>query len=221
MPKGIDLEVWGPYALFSRPEFKVERMSYDIMTPSAARGILEAIYFHPGMVWVIDKIKVLSPIRFTNVRRNEVKSKLQARSARTVMSGSNQLVYINTSEDIQQRASTLLRDVHYIISAHFELTDQATPMDNKNKFYAIAMNRIKKGQCFQQPYMGCREFPAYYQPADPGVTYNIPDELAGEHDFSYMFYDFNYSDPMHIEPQFFRAILKDGVLDLSECEVIR
>ncbi len=115
----------GDYALFTRPEMKVERVSYDVMTPSAARGLVEAIYWHPGLRWIIDRIHVCAPIRFTNLRRNEVKSTLSARSARTVMERGKGELYLCTSDDIQQRAALLLRDVRYVIEAHFEMTSQA------------------------------------------------------------------------------------------------
>ena len=123
----ISLEVWGDYALFTRPEMKVERVSYDVMTPSAARGLIEAIYWHPGMKWIIDRIHVCAPIRFTNLRRNEVKSTVSARTARTVMERGKGELYLCTSDDIQQRAALLLRDVRYVIEAHFEMTEKAAP----------------------------------------------------------------------------------------------
>ena len=143
----IQLEVWGDYALFTRPEMKVERVSYDVMTPSAARGLIEAIYWHPGLRWVIDQIHVCAPIRFTNLRRNEVKSKIPARTARTVMEKGEGQLYLCTSDDIQQRAALLLRDVRYVIEAHFEMTDQAAQGDNPGKFQDIVKRRIRKGQC--------------------------------------------------------------------------
>ena len=133
----ISLEVWGDYACFTRPEMKTERVSYDIMTPSAARGLLESIYWHPGMRWVIDRIHVCAPIRFTNLRRNEVKSTISARSARTVMERGKGELYLTTSQDIQQRAAMLLRDVRYVIDAHFDITDQASDSDNAGKFQDI------------------------------------------------------------------------------------
>ena len=144
----IQLEVWGDYALFTRPEMKVERVSYDIMTPSAARGLVEAIYWHPGLKWIIDRIHVCAPIRFTNLRRNEVKSTLSARSARTVMERGKGELYLCTSDDIQQRAALLLRDVRYVIEAHFDMTSQAAPGDNPGKFQDIVKRRIKKGPLF-------------------------------------------------------------------------
>lgn len=126
----IKLEVWGDYALFTRPEMKVERVSYDVMTPSAARGLIEAIYWHPGLTWVIDRVHVCAPIHFTNLRRNEVKSTIPARNVRTVMERGSGDLYLSTSRDIQQRAALLLRDVHYVIEAHFEMTEKASPSDN-------------------------------------------------------------------------------------------
>ena len=149
----IRMEVWGEYALFTRPEMKVERVSYDVPTPSAARGMLESVYYHPGLKWHIDRIFVLKPIRFTNLRRNEVKSKLLASSARSAMMGTgNGPLYIAASEDIQQRAAMMLRDVHYVIEAHFGMTGQAAPGDNPGKFQDIIKRRLKKGACFSQPY---------------------------------------------------------------------
>ena len=137
MGVGVKVQVWGEYALFSRPEMKVERCSYDVMTPSAARGILEAIYWHPGLRWVIDKIYVKNPIRFTSVRRNEVKSKVSASNVLQAYNGADKPLYISTKEDIVQRASLILRDVSYVIEAHFEMTDQANETDNPGSGYRI------------------------------------------------------------------------------------
>ena len=144
----ISLEVWGDYACFTRPEMKTERVSYDVMTPSAARGLLESIYWHPGLRWVIDRIHVCAPIRFTNLRRNEVKSTVSARTARTAMERGKGELYIATSQDIQQRAAMLLRDVRYVIDAHFDMTDRASASDNDGKFQDIIKRRIKRGQFY-------------------------------------------------------------------------
>ena len=119
MAKGVRVKVWGDYALFSRPEMKVERCSYDVMTPSAARGILEAVYWHPGMRWIIDKIYVNKPIQFTSVRRNEVKSKVSANNVLPVYNGSPKRLYLSSKAEIVQRSSILLRNVEYVIEAHF------------------------------------------------------------------------------------------------------
>jgi len=130
----ITLQVWGDYALFTRPEMKTERVSYDVMTPSAARGILEAIYWHPGLVYRIDNIRVCAPIQFSNIRRNEVKATISARTAKTAMEQGSGNLYIATADNIQQRAALLLRNVHYVIEAHFDLTDKAAESDNAGKF---------------------------------------------------------------------------------------
>ncbi len=199
----IQLEVWGDYALFTRPEMKVERVSYDIMTPSAARGLVEAIYWHPGLKWIIDRIHVCAPIRFTNLRRNEVKSTLFARSARTVMERGKGELYLCTSDDIQQRAALLLRDVQYVIEAHFDMTSQAAPGDNPGKFQDIVKRRIKKGQFYHQPCFGCREFPAHFRWCEELPP--CPKELLGERDLGWILYDMDYTNPEDIRPQFFRA----------------
>ena len=210
----ISLEVWGDYACFSRPEMKVERVSYDVMTPSAARGLVEAIYYHPGLKWHIDRIHVCKPIRFTNLRRNEVKATVNARATRTVMEKGTGELYLATSQEIQQRAALLLRNVHYVIEAHFEMTDRAVPSDNPGKFQDIVTRRMKRGQCYHQPYFGCREFPVHFKPCETMPT--CPEELRGERDLGWMLYDMDYSDPQNIQPRFFRGILKDGVLEVPD-----
>ena len=216
----ISLEVWGDYALFTRPEMKVERVSYDVMTPSAARGLIEAIYWHPGLRWVIDCIHVCAPIRFTNLRRNEVKSTLSARSVRTVMERGTGELYLCTANDIQQRAALLLRDVHYVIEAHFELTDKAGAEDTVEKHYNIALRRLRKGQCFNQPVFGCREFPAEVSllEGDEAEPTSFYDE-AGEHDLGFMLYDIDFDNGM--APMFFRAVMHGGVIDVAGSEVFR
>lgn len=208
----ISLEVWGDYACFTRPEMKTERVSYDVMTPSAARGLMESIYWHPGMRWIIDRIHVCAPVRFTNLRRNEVKSTINARSARTVMERGTGELYLVTSQDIQQRAALLLRDVRYVIDAHFEITSQTAASDNAGKFQDIIKRRIRRGQFYSKPYFGCREFPAHFRACEALLP--CPEELKGMRDLGYMLWDLDYSDPENITPLFFRAALRDGVLDV-------
>ena len=220
MGKGVKVKVWGDYALFSRPEMKVERCSYDVITPSAARGILEAIYWHPGMKWVIDKIYVKNPIRFTSVRRNEVKSKISANNVLQAYNGADKPLYISTKEDIVQRASLILRDVCYVIEAHFEITENANDSDNPGKFKDIIMRRLKRGECYHMPYFGCREFPVNFCICDEEKVHTIYDEVP-EKVLGFMLYDLDYSDRNNIQPMFYRAIMKRGVLDLRDCEVIR
>ena len=206
----ISLEVWGEFACFSRPEMKVERVSYDMMTPSAARGLLEASYWHPGLRYVIDRIQVCAPIRTMNLRRNEVKATISARAARTVMERGRGELYLATPEEIQQRAALLLRDVRYVIDAHFNITDKAAPGDNPGKFQDILKRRISRGQFYHQPCFGCREFPAQFKQCTERPP--CPEELRGERDLGYMLWDMDYSDPENIAPLFFRARLVDGVL---------
>lgn len=140
----IQVEVWGDYACFTRPEMKTERVSYDVMTPSAARGLLESVYWHPGLRWMIDRIRVCSPIRFTNIRRNEVKDVISANKVKAVMNGGTGELYLAASESIQQRAAMVLRDVHYVIDAHFEMTPAAAPGDNHGKFQDIVKRRLER-----------------------------------------------------------------------------
>ena len=212
----VKMEVWGDYACFSRPEMKVERCSYDCMTPSAARGILESVYYHPGLKWHIDRIYVLNPIRFTNVRRNEVKSKILASAALQEAIG-NRKGGIVRSQDIQQRAAMMLQDVRYVIEAHFTMTDRANASDHPGKFQDIIKRRLRRGQCFSQPYLGCRECTAHFRLWEEG---KIP-AIEETRDLGYMLYDMDYEDPQNIQPMFFRAQMVGGVIDVADCEVVK
>lgn len=220
MGVGVKVKVWGDYALFTRPEMKTERCSYDVITPSAARGIMEAIYWHPGMKWVIDKIYIMKPIRFSSVRRNEVKKKISADKLLQAYNGGNKELYISTKEDIVQRASLLLCDVCYVIEAHFEMTEKANETDNPGKFKDIIMRRLRKGECYHMPCMGCREFPAHFSLYEEEEIHTAYD-VVSEKDLGYMLYDMDYSDLNNIQPMFYRAVMRNGVLDLRNCEVIR
>ena len=217
---GVKVKVWGDYALFSRPELKVERYSYDVITPSAARGILEAIYWHPGLRWNIDRIYVKNPICFTSVRRNEVKSKVSASNVLQVYNGADKPLYINTKNEIVQRASTILCDVCYVIEAHFEMTEKANETDNPGKFKDIMMRRLRRGECYHMPYFGCREFPAHFCLCEEEEIHTAYDDVS-ERDLGLMLYDMDYSNKDNIQAMLFRAVLKKGVLDLRNCEVIR
>lgn len=220
MGMGVKVKVWGDYALFSRPELKVERYSYDVITPSAARGILEAIYWHPGMRWIIDRIYVKNPIQFTSVRRNEVKSKILASSVLQAYNGAEKPLYISTKADIVQRASTLLCNVEYVIEAHFDMTEKANETDNPGKFKDIIMRRLKRGECYHMPYFGCREFPAHFCLCEEDEIKTAYGEVE-EKDLGFMLYDIDYTDKENLQPMFFRAVMKRGVLDLRDCEVVR
>lgn len=216
MGYGFSIEVWGDYALFSRPELRVERYSYEVMTPSAARGILEAIFWKPAIRYVIDSIVVINEIQTVNVRRNEVKSKISARNVAAVINGAKNRLYIATSSDIAQRASNILKDVRYVINAHFELTEDAGESDTKEKFYNMILRRLEKGQCFYNPYFGTKEFPANFKlyEKDKQSFY-----IGTDKDFGLMLYDMDYGD--EILPCYFRAAMKDGVINVSGSEVFR
>ena len=220
MGMGVKVKVWGDYALFSRPELKVERYSYDVMTPSAARGILEAIYWHPGMKWKIDKIYVKNPIRFTSVRRNEVKSKVSASNVLSVYNGADKPLYISSKEEIVQRASMILTNVEYVIEAHFEMTENVNETDNPGKFKDIIMRRLRRGECYHMPYFGCREFPAHFALCEEEKIQTAFDDVP-EKDLGLMLFDMDYTNKANISPMFFRAVMKQGVIDLRNCEVIR
>lgn len=220
MSYGIRVRVWGDYALFSRPEMKVERCSYDVMTPSAARGILEAIYWHPGLRWKIDRIYVCKPIVFTNIRRNEVKSKILSSNVLSVMNGGEKEIYLSAKEEIVQRASLLLKDVEYVIEAHFEMTSKANAGDNPGKFKDIIMRRLRRGECYHMPYFGVREFPANFALSEAEKV-ETAYEAVEERDLGFMLYDLDYSGKDGIAPMFFRAVMRKGILDVSECEVMR
>ncbi|NOS76095.1 MAG: type I-C CRISPR-associated protein Cas5 [Methyloglobulus sp.] len=219
MAYGIKLHIWGDYACFTRPEMKVERVSYDVITPSAARGILEAIHWKPAIRWVIDKIYVLQPVRFESIRRNEVGSKISASKIKTAMRNqSTRDLYLvaDDSNERQQRASTILRNVAYIIEAHFELTDLATDEDNVGKHLDIFNRRARKGQCFQQPCMGVREFPAHFALIKPEDTLPesrlTPEQL--NRDLGWMLHDIDFDNGMM--PRFFKAELKEGVITVPD-----
>jgi CRISPR-associated protein Cas5d len=218
MGYGITIRVRGDYALFTRPEMKVERVSYDVITPSAARGIIEAVYWKPAIRWVIDKIHVLSEIEFTNIRRNEVSEKASESEARRRMSGStNAPFYLGTNDIRQQRAAMVLKNVDYVIEAHFELTEKAGPDETKEKHYNIALRRFRKGQYYHAPCLGTREFGVKLELIEVG---NVPtSSLTGRRDLGWMLYDLDFSNPDDIQPKFFRAELIDGVLDLTAVEV--
>ena len=210
------MEVWGLTACFTRPEMKTERVSYDVPTPSAARGMIESIYYHPGLKWTIDRIWVLNPIQFMNLRRNEVSSKI---SASNVMQEANRgrQSCIVTTQDIQQRATMMLKDVRYVIEAHFDMTDKANASDNPGKFQDIVKRRLRKGACYAAPYLGTRECTAHFRLWEGEAIEGI-DETR---DLGYMLYDMDYSDPEHIQPMFFRAKMEHGCIDLRGCEVIK
>jgi CRISPR-associated protein Cas5d len=210
MAYGIKLKIWGERACFTRPEMKVERVSYDVITPSAARGILEAIHWKPAIRWVVDSIQVLKPIRFESIRRNEVGGKLSAaRVGQAIKSGRPDELVSYIENDRQQRAATILRDVAYVIGAHFELTNKATADDSVGKHLDIFNRRARKGQCFHTPCLGTREFPASFQLLEETVP-EVSDSLGGERDLGWILHDIDFTTGM--TPRFFRAHMRDGLI---------
>ena len=220
MGYGITIRVQGKYALFTRPEMKVERVSYEVITPSAARGVIEAIYWKPAICWVIDKIHVLNEIEFTNIRRNEVSEKASTSKAQQIMKGSNEPFYLAATEIRQQRASLVLKNVDYVIEAHFErVPEKAGPDDQPEKHYNMVLRRMRKGQYFHAPYLGTREFSAQVTLIEDG---NIPKSpLTGVRDLGWMLYDMDFSNLKDIKPQFFKAEMCNGVIDLTQVELKR
>ena len=210
------LEVLGDFACFTRPEMKVERVSYDVMTPSAARGILEAIHWKPAIVWVIDRIHVLRPVRFQTFRRNEIGSKIPAAKVKAAM-GRDSLEGLGLAidDDRQQRATIALYDVAYVIEAHFELTERAGDDDKAAKHIEMFKRRAAKGQCFHQPCFGCREFAAGFELLDGDMPPSTLPDADKSRDLGWMLYDIDFSKTDK-PPMFFRARLENGVLDVAK-----
>lgn len=207
----ITLHIWGDYACFTRPEMKVERVSYDVITPSAARGVLEAIYWKPQIRWCVDRIHVLAPIRFMNIRRNEVANIIPTSGLKNIMTKNRGHLglYVDDHKIRQQRAAIVLRNVQYAIEAHFELLDQS---EHPKKHYEMFKRRAEKGQHFQQPYLGCREFSCNYEWQDPAEFPNCPESLQGQKDLGYMLHDIDFDEDC--TPRFFRAVMNDGVIEV-------
>ncbi|WP_134682249.1 type I-C CRISPR-associated protein Cas5c [Paracoccus ravus] len=222
MTYGIRLHVWGRHALFTRPELKVERVSYDVMTPSAARGILEAIHWKPAIRWVIDRIHVLEPIRFQSIRRNEVGHKAPAGKIKQAMNrGDLEGLQLLVDEDRQQRASTVLVSPRYVVEAHFQMTGRAGPEDSAGKHLDIFNRRATRGQCFHQPCLGTREFAANFEPIAPDALLpaRAPEARTADLgfgapcDLGLMLWDIDHAAPGR-PSLFFRAALRDGVLEV-------
>ena len=198
MSFGVKLHIWGDYACFTRPEMKVERVSYDVMTPSAARGVLEAIHWKPAILWVVDAIHVLNPIRFTSIRRNEVGAKVPAGSVKSAMNrGDTNGLGLAVDDSRQQRASTVLVNPAYVIEAHFELTAQAGEGDTAAKHVAMFNRRAAAGQCFHRPCLGTREFAAHFALAEGDLPASTLPEDQRNRDLGWMLHDIDHANPSY------------------------
>lgn len=209
MAYGVKLSVWGERACFTRPEMKVERMSYDVITPSAARGILEAIYWKPEIRWLIDKLHVLKPIKFESIRRNEVAGKVPGLSAVK----KTPYYLVDDGSNRQQRAATILRDVAYVIEAHFEATGKGDDDQySVGKHLDSFKRRAKKGQYFHAPCLGTREFPANFELlTDNKCPRSV---ITGKKDLGFMLYDLDFTDKTDIKAKFFRATMNNGIIEV-------
>lgn len=202
---GLTVRARGPFAVFTEPAFKVERFSYPVMTPSAARGLLEAILWKPAMRWWVERIRVLRPISFIAFRRNEVNSKALSPSVTLIEQGGTLRPYF-ADEDRAQRNTVALRDVDYVVEAHFTLTNRAGAEDSIPKFVDMFQRRVDRGQHFHQPYLGCREFVADILPAE-----RAPEPIQETRDVGIMLWDIEYGRGRNL-PIFFAAELQNGVM---------
>lgn len=204
------LELSGDYACFTRPEMKVERVSYDVMTPSAARACFEAILWKPAIRWQVRKIEVLKPIRWINLRRNEVASVVSSRNVETAMKAGRGDLGLYIEEDRQQRAGLFLRDVAYRIHAELEFLRERDPDASPAKYQEMFERRARRGQCVNQPYLGCREFAAAFRLIeDPDKE---PAAIPETRDLGFMLHDLDFANPSDPQPRFFRAQLENGVV---------
>lgn len=227
MSFGVSLHVWGDYACFTRPELKAERMSYEVMTPSAARGILSAIYWKPEFRWIIDRIQVLKPIQFTQIRRNELSSKMVLPSAEVMGGTKDAFLGVFIEDNRQQRASTILKDVAYVIDAHIDIMEEIEGVCSVAKHLEMFKRRAEKGQCFHSPCLGNREFPAMFsliRSEAERPCCELPEDQLNR-SFGLMLHDIVYTDDKRgniicghtgkkqtATPRFFFAQLKNGVL---------
>ena len=239
MSKSYCLEVSGDFACFTRPEMKVERVSYDVMTPSAARAVFESIVWKPAIRWRVTKIEVLKPIKWISVRRNEVGAVASTRNVQTAMGAGAGNLGLYVEDERQQRAGLFLRDVAYRIHACFELRDpsfhkshfphlskvpvnrgeedlNAMPDNNAAKFMSMFERRASRGQCVNQPYLGCREFACAFRLVEDVKA--EPKPIGEAKDLGWMLYDLDYSNPADPKPRFFPACLENGVVNIPAWE---
>lgn len=211
------LEVRGDWACFTRPEMKVERVSYDVITPSAARAVFEAIYYKPAVHWAVRRIEVLAPVRWTNLRRNEVASVVSTRNVQQAMKQGSGELALYVDEDRQQRAALLLRDVAYRLHADLIVRPDRADPEAPGKFFAMFERRARKGQCVNQPYLGCREFAARWRLVEELAA--EPPPIAETRELGWMLHDLDFSNPADPQPRFFKASMVGGVIECDEREV--
>lgn len=204
------LEVTGDYACFTRPEMKVERVSYDIITPSAARAVFEAILWKPELRWQVRRIEVLAPIRWINLRRNEVGAVVSVRNVQQAMKAGQGELALYIEDERQQRAGLFLRDVAYRLHVELSLTPRAR--DPLIKYAEMFARRARKGQCVNQPYLGCREFAAAFRLVEDPASSSAP--IAEDRDLGWMLHDLDFTNPADPQPRFFRAEMRQGVVEV-------
>lgn len=212
MPNRYCLEVSGDFACFTRPEMKVERVSYDVITPSAARAIFEAVFWKPAIQWRVTTIEVLNPIRWVSVRRNEVGKIFNTPTANQMKGESGEPMGFFIEDERQQRAGLFLRDVKYRIHADLIFDQEKDPESNYGKYVGMFERRAEKGQCFNQPYLGCREFSCAFR-----LVAELPQEpppITESRALGWMLYDLDYSDRKNPTPRFFNAEIAEGVVDV-------
>ena len=212
------LEVSGPFACFTRPEMKVERVSYDVMTPSSARSIFEAILWKPAIRWRVHRIEVLKPIRWINLRRNEVSTVVSTRNVQQAMTAGSGTLGLYIEDERQQRAGYFLRDVAYRIHADLSLVP-GRPPEPLAKYTEMFTRRALKGQCVNQPYLGCREFSAAFELVSPDSPTAAP--IAESRALGWMLHDLDFTHPSDPQPRFFNASLVNGVVDVPPFEEAR
>ena len=212
------LDVRGDWACFTRPEMKVERVSYDVITPSAARAVFEAIFYKPAIRWQVSRIEVLAPVRWMNLRRNEVASVVSTRNVQQAMKQAAGELALYVDEDRQQRAALLLRDVAWRLHAVLVVRPGRSDPEPPAKFFAMFERRARKGQCVNQPYLGCREFAARWRLVDDLAGEPVP--IADTRDLGWMLHDLDFTDPADPQPRFFRAQMTAGVIDVPSFDAL-
>ena len=233
MAYGFSIIVSGPWACFTRPEMKVERVSYDVPTPGALVGLIKGVYWKPAIEYVIDKIVVCNPIRFVNIRRNEVKDKVKGFAIKDLMNGKQADPTIYAADSRTQKASMILRDVKYGIQFHFQMTGLRSDKSDESpeKHFSMLKRRLERGQYFRKPCLGCSEFPVKDMAiVDDLQSLEISSENKGDIDLGYMLYGMKFKNGGHpvnddwehpvfsdkADPVFYRPHMVDGVIDVAK-----